>query len=927
MSVLGSVSASACHFSGVRRATAAADLWHATGAAAELGAIQREGALGAPQTSFRLLGPVGPSCAGGLRSFGTGDDEKRFCLSTVKHRVLWSIGSNNEFGFELAAFEQFEKIYVFDCTLPNNTISAEGAHWRKHYRETADARALRLSNFARLLTKVTFFPVCLSAPTDAILSTQPPLPTTSTRRSVTGDGHGTAATTRRYATYAELLSLTGESRGPDLLKMDIEGWEWAALTSMVRKSAGWPAHMRPQQIAFELHLLDRLSDEYLRAHPGTTRAPGVPFCSRRNYNRGCAKPPADVHTLMRSLYRSGFMLISAQANRGGCAHCKELVVAQVGECARAAVATATPPALASANLTRRSLSTFAAEPSSPSPRSASHTAQAPRNIDIDDASSPSSLASGSIDQLMEPPDPMDVSIDVALRAHLSWQRELLRHARVDAAVASRVRFLVLRPATARFVCAPAAGSSKPKCRSVSYHKLPWNGLPGPHQGDWDSVLVRSAGLRGGSRVLPGLGNIAVALASSAALAVLTRRVLLVENWTIAAEVFAPPLTGLLVGRSGWEGVLDAAHASGARRELFFASDDVDGAIVFCQDADRDVASVPQRVLRLYADQYFLPLTLLSPRHRAQMLAWHARAGGRGLYGALIATLLRPLPHLRARIDARANELSLRSPSRVHSKTLAMHLRCVTLDGVCKRRVVAALAKCAATRLTAANETDLYVATLHQHNLVQLRDELQKRTAIQPAWAAHVARRGPPHVHDARTELAPPARPTVLDELKAAGLDEKAARSIAQIVAPPSPPTRTLALPPSMKATGELARTPEGGGPRDARAVQREEARVVDVWLVSRGGELLLSSTSTMGYLARALALADEPGLQGTHEPPPVFVLRTCLPPPASVTPDPVFHLLEKAIKRSPICIQRAKEMDATTDPKLRALWNATRARW
>ena len=61
-----------------------------------------------------------------------------------------------------------------------------------------------------------------------------------------------------------------------------------------------------------------------------TRAPGVPYCSRRNYRRGCAKPAADVHALMGRLYRAGFMLISAQPNRGGCAHCRELVVAQVG---------------------------------------------------------------------------------------------------------------------------------------------------------------------------------------------------------------------------------------------------------------------------------------------------------------------------------------------------------------------------------------------------------------------------------------------------------------------------------------------------------------------------------------------------------------------------------------------------------------------
>ena len=255
-------------------------------------------------SSFRLLGPIGPACDGGLRSYGKGDLEKRVCVASFtaasrSRRVLFSIGCNNEFGFESAAARDFDRIYVFDCTLPKNALNLIGTSATLSLDHSAAGSS---SNLARLQAKMTFFPVCL--------------------------GHPSASTPeRRYANYSELLSLTGEMRGPDLLKMDIEGWEWSTLSAMATEAASpsWPRHLRPAQIAFEAHLADLIAEPYLVAHPGRTRAPGVPYCSK--YRRQCGVPAAEVHAFMRILYSAGYLLADARPNAAW-AHCIELLVVQ-----------------------------------------------------------------------------------------------------------------------------------------------------------------------------------------------------------------------------------------------------------------------------------------------------------------------------------------------------------------------------------------------------------------------------------------------------------------------------------------------------------------------------------------------------------------------------------------------------------------------
>ena len=106
--------------------------------------------------------------------------------------------------------------------------------------------------------------------------------------------------------------------------------------------------------------------------------------------------------------------------------------------------------------------------------------------------------------------------------------------------------------------------------------------------------------------------------------------------------------------------------------------------------------------------------------------------------------------------------------------------------------------------------------------------------------------------------------------------------------------------------------------------------------VFRGAELLLSPTSTMGYVVAALAAA--------HGTPRVTMLHDCEPPP---TLEGAFHLLPKAMKRSGMCVVRKADLEgvggvchhehgettcstagaASVTRSTRLLWNRTKLRW
>ena len=164
----------------------------------------------------------------------------------------------------------------------------------------------------------------------------------------------------------------------------------------------------------------------------------------------------------------------------------------------------------------------------------------------------------------------------ALRHHIHWQQHLLKRLQAsDNQHDLEPRFLILRPGDRSTVCTTGFLASGRCFGQRSARRTP---DLGPHDAHWDDIVLNNRS--DVKRLLPGLGNIAAALASSAAVAMLSRRVLLCENWTIAAESFDTPLDALLLGRSGWEPFLARAQGQ-SRAETFITSDDTSLATTFC----------------------------------------------------------------------------------------------------------------------------------------------------------------------------------------------------------------------------------------------------------------------------------------------------------------------------------------------------------
>ena len=79
---------------------------------------------------FNLLGPVLPACKHELEKYGDEDEEKRVCglkrlEKLIPHCVIYSIGSNNQWGFERDIYKHTNcSIETFDCTPPNYTTTS-----------------------------------------------------------------------------------------------------------------------------------------------------------------------------------------------------------------------------------------------------------------------------------------------------------------------------------------------------------------------------------------------------------------------------------------------------------------------------------------------------------------------------------------------------------------------------------------------------------------------------------------------------------------------------------------------------------------------------------------------------------------------------------------------------------------------------------
>jgi hypothetical protein len=153
---------------------------------------------------FKMVGPVSKVCKTHLENYGEGDSEKRACGLKVLEKmtstcVVFCIGSNNEWGFEEAVFKNTNcRIETFDCKV--------GTH-------------IQPPEYIRSRTRLHRY--CLGDQDDLEKS---------------------------LLSWDSLLAIANTTRAPTYLKVDIEGYEYRVLKSIITTGR----HL-PLQIGFELH--------------------------------------------------------------------------------------------------------------------------------------------------------------------------------------------------------------------------------------------------------------------------------------------------------------------------------------------------------------------------------------------------------------------------------------------------------------------------------------------------------------------------------------------------------------------------------------------------------------------------------------------------------------------------------------------------
>ena len=191
--------------------------------------------------------------------------------------------------------------------------------------------------------------------------------------------------------------------------------------------------------------------------------------------------------------------------------------------------------------------------------------------------------------------------------HIEWQRQLLVNLAAGKTPPRAPRFLVLRPGDKLTVC---DASGMHDLRGQCYRGTPPSRrrpLDGEH---WDAFMT--SGNAKLMRPLPGLGNVALSLVSAAITAVVSRRVLLLENFSAPSQSFGSPMRDLILESNGWAPHMAEAAQLGGMTDSWAAHDDQSAFADLCRANLRSWP--PSRVWRIWSNQYFAPLLLLNPHH-------------------------------------------------------------------------------------------------------------------------------------------------------------------------------------------------------------------------------------------------------------------------------------------------------------------------
>ena len=217
---------------------------------------------------FDALGDITDSSCSKTEKFGTADGEKRLCVSDIdpaRPCKVFSLGSANDWRFEEDIVSRTHcSVDTFDCT-GDFTVP-------EHLR-----------------SRVTFHKICIGTQSSG-----------------------------SFLAWADVVQRYGV---PTVLKMDIEGWEWAVLPQITQGTA-------PRQIAMELHACGVFDKAVL---------PRVPFqevwgpagdAGRFGKDKRYVKlgdPKAEIKLLMEGLRAAGMYLMDRHDNPF-CAACSEIVL-------------------------------------------------------------------------------------------------------------------------------------------------------------------------------------------------------------------------------------------------------------------------------------------------------------------------------------------------------------------------------------------------------------------------------------------------------------------------------------------------------------------------------------------------------------------------------------------------------------------------
>lgn len=223
---------------------------------------------------FQTMSSCKYSCVGGP----CGEDQSKIMcgveqLQGSKQCVIYSIGGNNMWDFELDLLNKTScKIHTFDCT---------GSKARFHKPEN---------------DRLTFHHICLG-------SVSHPAPQIDCTRK----GRGTIC--GPIKTLKDIQSMLGHTQ-IDLLKFDIEGYEWPIFESWPAISDGLSASfVYPMQILVEIHYETHFSDLWLPNHR-----------PRREFRFA-----TDIVRLQSHFLRMGYAIAVRDDNRF-CKHCTELTL-------------------------------------------------------------------------------------------------------------------------------------------------------------------------------------------------------------------------------------------------------------------------------------------------------------------------------------------------------------------------------------------------------------------------------------------------------------------------------------------------------------------------------------------------------------------------------------------------------------------------